>query len=312
MESKKSNLQIVYSIDTVGLFLYDLKTRVGKKIYTTDNISFDKEMEFLNDSIILIGFQNKSKKEDKRRIRYSEYIYNSVGDSSFVTYTDIENHLILSATYYALNINNGFNYIFKIIDYDYYFPTLKFKTTFYDINGQITTAYDSTIYCNYVNYTKKGIRFIYDSRNGYSKSNIVKGTHIFSKQGDLFLTNEIDTTLLLKHYGEFESKYRTGYCNPVISPDGKKFCFQYRYVYRFGEIGVNNYEMNLETNKIRKLVGNGFFNPIYSSDGNKILISKRCEIKKTSNSVNTIYVLDSKSKRKMKVGIGSEYVWRPN
>ncbi len=308
-----SVFQVVYTVDKDGLFLYDLKTGTENKIYSTDQVFLDKKMEFLNDSILLIGHQGQSREEEKERLVYSKYLYRADGDSTFITdnppYKTFDKHVFLTETFFAININNGSKYKLKTIDYEHIeHSILKIKTTHFDSKGNLENEKDTTVFCSGTSSSYKGIKFC-DFERYFSKSEFVENRQVISRRGDLYLINQLDTTLLLKFDGHFDPKFGRGYYSPTISPDGKRISYQ--YLAGFLKTGSAIYEMDIDTKQERELIGKGYFNPIYSPDGQKLLIAKNQRQAKGNTWINTIYVLDIESGKTRKIGNGTEYLWRP-
>lgn len=308
-----SDFQVVYTVDKEGLFLYDLKTGTEKKIYSTDQVFLDKKMEFLNDSILLIGHQSKPREEEKERLVYSKYLYRADGDSTFITdnppYKTFDKHVFLTETFFAINLNNGTNYKYKTIDYEHIeHTTLKIRTSYFDKKGKLKNEQDTTVFCSGTSSSYKGIKFC-DFEKYFSKSELVENRQVISRRGDLYLINQLDTTLLLKFDGHFDPKFGSGYYRPTISPDGKRVSYQ--YLAGFLKKGSAVYEMNIDTKQKRELIGEGYFNPVYSPDGQKLLIAKNQRQAKGNTWINTIYVLDIESRKTKKIGNGTEYLWKP-
>jgi len=310
---EKMDFQIVYSVDKDGIFLYNLKTGTEKKIYSSGEVFLDKKMEFLNDSILLVGHQSKSIEKEKERLVYSKYLYRADGDSTFITdnppYKTFDKHVFLTETFFAINLNNGSNYKYKTIDYEHIeHTTLKIRTSYFDKNGTLENKKDTTVFCSGTSRSYKGIKFC-DFERYFSKSELVGNKEVISRRGNLYLLNELDTTLLLKFEGHFDPKFGSGYYKPTISPDGKQISFQ--YLAGFLKNGSAIYEMNIDTKQKRELLGEGYFNPVYSPDGQKLLIAKNQRQSKGNTWINTIFVLDIESGKTKKIGNGTEYLWRP-
>lgn len=310
---EKSDFQIVYTVDKDGLFIYDLRTETEKKIYSTDQVFIDNTMIFFNDSILIVGHQSKSREEERERLVYSKYLYRADGDSTFITdnppYKTFDKHVFLTETFFAINLNNGSNYKYKTLEYEHIkHTTLKIKTSCFDNKGNVTSEHDTTIFCNRTSTSYKGVRFC-DFDRYFSKSAIVNERQVFSKRGGLYITNHLDTTLLLKFDGHFDPKFGGGYYKPTISPDGKRISYQ--YLAEFLKKGSAIYEMKIDTKQKRKLIGEGYFNPVYSPDGQKLLIAKNQRQAKENTWINTIYVLDIENRKTKKIGNGTEYLWRP-
>lgn len=312
-ETEKHDLQIVYAVDKEGVFLYDLNSGKKTKIYESDQVFLDQKMEFLNDSILVIGHQGQSKVEEKERIVNSRYFYRADGDSTFITdnppYKVMDEHVFITETYFAVNVNTSSNYIYKTIDYEHIdHRDLKIKTTHFDQAGNIILQHDTMRYCNGTTSSSKGISFC-DFERFFSKSERINGNQVFSRRGNLYLVNSLDTTLLLKFDGKFDPKFGSGYYNPSLSPDGKKVAYQ--YLAGFLNKGSAIFEMDIETKEKKELTGEGYFKPVYSPDGQKLLIAKNQRQAKENTWINSIYILDIKSGKTKKIGNGIAYLWRP-
>jgi hypothetical protein len=312
-KEEKSDLQIVYTVDKDGLFLYDLKTGTEKKIYSTDQVFLDKKMELINDSILLVGHQNKSREEERERLVYSKYLYRADGDSTFITdnppYKTFDKHVFLTEVFFAINLNNGSNRKYKTMDYEHIeHATLKIRTSDFDNKGNIVNEHDTTITCSGTSSSYKGLEFC-DFERYFSKSEIVNDRQLFSRRGDLYLINQLDTTLLLKFDGHFDPKFGSGYYRPTISSDGRRISYQ--YLAGFLKKGSAIYAMDIDTKQKRELIGEDYFNPVYSPDGQKLLIAKNQRQAKKNTWINTIYVLDIETGKTKKIGNGTKYLWKP-
>lgn len=312
-KDKNSDFQVVYTTDKDGLFIYDLRTSTEKKIYTTDQVFLDNKMEFLNDSVLLVGHQSKSREEEKERHVYSKYLNGEDGDSIYITdntpYKTFDKHVFLSETFFAINLKNGSNYKYKNVDYEHIeHKILKIRTSHFDNKGKLKNEQDTTFLCSGTSISYKGIKFC-DFERFFSKSETVNGRQLISRRGDLYLINQLDTNLFLKFDGHFDPKFGSGYYNPTISPDGKRV--SYEYLAGFLKNGSAIYETVIDTKEKKKLIGEGYFNPVYSPDGQKLLITKNQRKAKGKTWENTIYVLDIESGKTKKIGNGTEYLWKP-
>ncbi len=283
IEHEKSGLQIVYTVDKKGLFLYDLNTGKKKKIYTTNQKFLKRKMEFLSDDSLLVAHQNKISHPTMDREHLTE-------------------------TFFLVNLDSETNYKYKTVEYEYIErKNLKTKATYFDQNGEIKSTQDTIVPCNSVSYGYRNVEFMPPER-GFSKSENRNGVHVFSKRGNLYLNNQADTTLLLEFDGRFEPKFGSGFCNPTLSPDRKKIFYQ--YLSGFMKRGSAIYEMDLETKEKKQFI-KGYFKPRYSPDGKKLLLAKNSREHKKNTWVSSIYVLDIENKREIKVGNGSYYLWCP-
>lgn len=311
-KNERSNFQVIYSVDKEGLFIYDLKIGAKKKIYSTDQVFMDKKIELINDTILIVGHQSKSREEEVERLVYSKYLYREDGDSTFITdtppYKTFDKHVFITETFFAINLKNSSNYKYKTIDYEHIgFRILKIKTSHFDNLGNVTSEHDTTLFCNGTSTSYKGIKFC-DFERFFSKSEIVNEQQVFSRHGNLYIINQLDTSLLLKFDGHFDPKFGSGYYEPTISPDGKRISYQ--YLAGFLNKGSAIYEMDIDTKQKKELIGEGYFNPTYSPDGKKLLISRKHKRSKANTWINTIYILDIENGKTKKIGKGIEYLWR--
>lgn len=302
-KSIDSKLQLVYTVDREGLFLYDLKTGKERKIYTTDQKFMDKKMQFLNDSIFIVAHKSKRREEEKERLVYSKYMYRADGDSTFITnnppYKTVDKYWYVTETYFAVNINTSIAFKYKTIDYEYLdYELLNIKTTRFDTTGQIVES---------MPITSEGTNF--EERERYfSASEQINQRQIFSRQGNLYLVEREDTSMLLKFNGNFEPKFGSGYYNPALSPDGKKVTYQ--YLAGFLSEGSAMFEMSIQTKKKKELLDAEYFRPVYSPDGNKLAVAKNQRQAK-GEWINSIYIYDLRTGKIEKATDGNTYFWRP-
>ena len=311
-KSAGSNLQLVYTIDREGAFLYDLKTGKERKIYTTDQRFLNKEMEFLNDSIFMVSHQSSRREEEKKRLVYSKYMYIGDGDSTFITnnppYKTVDKHVYLTETYFAINVNTGSAIKYKTIDYEHIdHSVLKIKMTLFDHTGKITQVQDTTVVSGSESITYKGTNFQPHERY-FSVSEHINQRQVFSREGNLYLVEREDTSMLLKFHGTFDPKFGSGYYNPTLSPDGKNVTYQ--YLAGFLKKGSAIFEMNIETKKKQELLDANYFRPRYSPDGKKLALAENQRQSK-GEWINSIYIYDLQTGKIEKAANGSAYFWRP-
>jgi hypothetical protein len=67
--------------------------------------------------------------------------------------------------------------------------------------------------------------------------------------------------------------------------------------------------MDIETKSKTKLIGEGFFNPIYSPDNKLLLLFSDNRQSKGNTWINDIYIFDIATKTKKKIGQGENYLW---
>jgi hypothetical protein len=307
----KSDLQFVYSVDKEGVFIHSLKDSNVKSIYKTNQEFLTDCFTFINDTILQVGHQGIMKSEERERKVYSKYFHRVDGDSTFITdnppYVLKDNYDYLTDSLFYINIKSGKNYLSKTIDYEHYeHNTLKIKTREFDLDGKQISIKDTTLFCSGTTSSSKGIIFC-NFKRFYSKSETINGKTVTSEQGDLILKDKNSEVILLKYDGQFDPKFGSGFYNPTLTSDGEKVTFQ--YLAGFLKSGSCIYEMDMKTKTKKKLIGEGYFNPLYSPDNKLLLLFNNNRQSKSNTWVNDIYILDIATKTKIKVGQGQNYLW---
>lgn len=307
----RSDLQIAYTVDKTGVYIYSLTDNTSKPIYKTDKIFLNDYFRLLNDSTIQVGHQSTMRSEERKRLVFSKYFYNADGDSTFVTdyppYTITDNYDYLTDSIFHINIKTAKSFLASIVDYEHYeHSILKIKTRNYNQEGKLISEKDTSFVCGETSSSSKVIRFC-NFKRYYGESETVSGKTIITERGDLILREGGTNNTLLKFDGHFDPKFGSGYYNPTLTSDGKRTAFQ--YLAGFLKNGSCIYEMNLDTKIKKKLIGEGYFNPIYSPDNKLLLLFANNRKSKKSTWINDIYILDIASKTKTKIGEGENYFW---
>lgn len=115
--------------------------------------------------------------------------------------------------------------------------------------------------------------------------------------------------ILLKYDGHFDPKFGSGFYNPTLSSNAEKVTFQ--YLAGFLKSGSCIYEMDVKTKTKNKLIGEGYFNPLYSPDNKLLLLFSDNRQSKSNTWINDIHIFDIATKNKIKVGQGENYLWTP-
>lgn len=307
----KSDLQFVYSVDKDGVYLYSLADKTTKSVYKTDRVFLNDYFKILNDSTLQVGHQSKMRSEEKERKVYSKYLYRADGDSTFITdyppYITKDNYDYLTDSIYNINIKTAKSYLASIVDYEHYeHSTLKIKTRNFNQGGKLISEKDTSFICSGTSSSSKGISFCNFSRF-YEESETILDKTVITERGDLILKQGNNKSTLLKFDGHFDPKFGSGYYNPTLTNDGKKTSFQ--YLAGFLSSGSCIYEMDIESKSKTKLIGEGYFNPIYSPDNKLLLLFSDNRQSKGNTWINDIYIFDIATKTKTKIGEGENYLW---
>ena len=307
----KSDLRFAYTVEKEGVYLYSLTDNKSKVIYTTNSVFQNDYFKQINDSTLQVGHQSKMRSEEKERKVYSKYFYKADGDSTFITdnppYTVKDNYDYLTDSIYHINIKTTKSFLATVIDYEHYeHSTLKIKTRNFNQEGKLISEKDTSFVCGGTSSSSKGIRFCNFTRF-YGESETVLGKTIMTERGDLIVKEGDKKSVLVKFDGHFDPKFGSGYYNPTLSSDGKKTTFQ--YLAGFLKSGSCIYEMDLENKNKTKLIGEGYFNPIYSPDNKLLLLFSDNRQSKGNTWINDIYIFDIATKTKKKIGQGENYLW---
>jgi len=307
----KSDLFFLYSVDKDGVYLYSLKDNTTKSIYKTDKVFLNDYFKLLNDSTLQVGHQSKMRSEEKERKVYSKYFYRADGDSTFITdnppYTTKDSYDYLTDSICNVNIKTAKSFLASVVDYEHYeHSTLKIKTRNFNYDGKLISEKDTSFVCGGTSSSSKGIRFCNFTRY-YGESETVLGKTIITERGDLILKEGNTKSVLLKFDGQFDPKFGSGYYNPTLTSDGKKTSFQ--YLAGFLKSGSCIYEMDIDTKSKTKLIGEGYFNPMYSPDNKLLLLFADNRQSKGNTWINDIYIFDIATKTKRKIGQGENYLW---
>ena len=276
-----SDLQFVYTIDKSGVYIYSLKDNKTHEIYKTDKIFLNNYLKQVNDSTLQVGHQ--SEKQNKY------------------------NYKFLTDSVYSINLNSKKSFLAKIIDYKHYDnSTLEIVTRNYNEYGKLVSEKDTSFVCYVTSSSSKGIEFC-NFKRYYGESETVLSKTIITEYGDLILKEGNTKNVILKFDGHFDPKFGSGYYSPTLTSDGKKTSFQ--FLAGFLKSGSCIYEMDIESKSKTKLIGEGYFNPIYSTDNKLLLLFSNNRQSKGDTWINDIYIFDIATKTKKKIGQGENYLW---
>lgn len=279
----KSDFQFAYTVDKKGVYLYSLTDNKSNAIYKTDKVFLDKYFKQINDNTLQVGHQSEMQKEQKNNY---DYLRDSI---------------------YHINLKTKKSFLATVIDHKHYDNMiLEIITRNFNEYGKLISEKDTSYVCNRTSISSQGIEFC-NFKRYYGESETILGKTIITEDGDLILKEGNKKSVLLKFDGHFDPKFGSGYYNPTLTSDSKKTSFQ--YLAGFFNNGSCIYEMDIETKIKTELIGEGFFNPLYSPDNKLLLLFSNNRQSKGNTWIKDIYIFDIETKRKKKIGIGENYLW---
>ena len=85
----------------------------------------------------------------------------------------------------------------------------------------------------------------------------------------------------------------------TIPKDGKKVAYQ--YLAGFLKSGSAIFELNVDTKEQKKIIGEGYFGPKYSNDGNWLLVGENQRKPNLKTRIFDIYILNILTGKKIKI-----------
>ena len=305
---------VIYSVDKAGLYQYDQSTDQTIKIADLNEVFIDNSLIFINDSVVVIGYRGQEIKEARDKVTGerlecpcsssdSLIVQGIVGSYKYDRYT------LYRQTFQAININDKEKWLYQTVDYEHKeMDSLTVTTSNFKQNGDTASVTDTVYRCNGISYSSNGLTFC-QSERFYSESNSVNDKQVYSRRGNLYLKENGKETLLLEYDGNFDPKFGSGYYQPTLSPDGEKVAF--RYLAGFLKSGSGLFELDLKTMDKREITNDDYFRPIYSSDGNYLLLGKNQRQDKSNQTwINDIYILDLNNNQTKKIGKGDLFIWK--
>jgi hypothetical protein len=200
--------------DKDGVYLYDPTTEKEKNIFkaTDKQIFLVEPYQFSNDTLTfsfcgeLINLNNNIDKS---------------GDETYYK------------EYFSIALKTGNRWLSKKINYSAHFgffntnlDAIKITTMYFNSKGDTLNQTDTTIKNPVYSFSfRNGVCFNYS--NDYERSTTVNNKYVFSYQGNIYLVNKTDTTILVKNNKKYYPKDFDGYCQPQLHPAVEYMVFCY-------------------------------------------------------------------------------------
>lgn len=287
-QKKKPKQSVLLFKDKDGLYLYDFVKHKDTVIFKANSkqIFLDEPCMFSGDTL-QFGFRG-------------EYNYpNATNTLKGDTYYKI---------YYSLYINTGNNWISKKVFYETAeHDNLKITTHFFDSDGKLISTTDSLTKYQGLSSTYKGITFNDNEPRFFSKSN-VGNKSVYSLRGNIYLTDHMDTTLLVKFDGHFDPKFGSGYFQPMLEP--KAHYALVTYLPGFMSLSEPSLKkVDIETKDVSTFSNGSYSDLTFSKDGNFFLFKRNERQGKNDTWLSDIYIFDLTTKKEFKIGEADFAQW---
>jgi len=197
-EKEEPQQSVLLFKDKDELYLHDFIKKKDTVIFKADSnqIFLDEQCEFSEDTL-QFGFR---------------------GEYDYPNETNTLKGDIYYKTYYSLVLKTGDNWISKKVLYEASeSDTLKITTQVFAQNGKLISSKDSLTKYQGLSSTYKGITYN-DNKPRFFSQSTVGDKSVYSLRGNIYLTYQADTTLLVKFDGHFDSKFGSGYFQPKLDP----------------------------------------------------------------------------------------------
>ena len=208
-------------------------------------------------------------------------------------------------TYYSLDLKAGNNWISKKIFYEVKDDTLRITTQFISPNGKVISVKDSLTKFEEMSSTDKGITF--NEPRFFSKSS-VDNKSVYSMRGSIYLTDQSDTSLLVKFDGHFDPKFGSGYFQPRLEPKGNYALVTYLPGFMsFSKASLK--KIDIKTKDISTFSNGSYSDLNFSKDGNFFLFKRNERQGKNDTWISDIYVYYLTTKKEYKIGEADAAHW---
>ncbi len=297
--------KIAFSREDEGIYIYDINKDEVSKIVDLKRVFLNNSIQFLNDSVLIVGYRGELK-DVAINVETGDTLICPCSSSDSLILKGIvrsdkyTHHEKYHEYYISINLNTKKYYPYKTVEYSYINrETLRVDTTIFDFNGVELTQKDTSFSCNSASYSYDRVEYCNTERY-FSKSNIVNDRYIYSRQGDLILSDNGNDTIILKFNGYFDPKFGSGYFQPYLSKKGDKVLYRKLSGFQlFGDKG-KLFEMYLKTKETTLLLDKSCYKPQYSKNGDFILYSRDGDI----------YVMNIEKRKEVKIRKGKYFCWK--
>lgn len=274
--------------DKVGLYLYDFIKQKDTVIFKANNKQiFLDEPSILSGDTLQFGFRG-------------EYDYPNETNT-------LKGHTYYK-TYYSLNIKTGSNWISKKVLYETTESnSLKITTQSFAPDGKLIATKDSLTKYEGLSSTYKGITFNDNEPRFFSKST-VGNKSVYSLRGNVYLTDQADTTLLVKFDGHFDHKFGSGYFQPRLDPKANYVLVT--YLPGFMSLSKPSLKrVDIKTKDISTFSNGAYSDLTFSKDGNFFLFKRNERRSNNDTWLSDIYIFDLTTKKEFKIGEADVAQW---
>lgn len=218
----------------------------------------------------------------------------------------------------AINIYSKKSWIYKTVNLKHSYQNQKpteTKIYCYDFNGKIISIKDSVFPTPKWPFSKNPLYMATSMDNYDFNLKYIKGMHVESCDGSLYLCKKDTNELLLMNNNPGHFKAPPGNYWPDISPDASKVVFIKMAggfeIYQCETPPKNSgmHEIDIPTRKISTLISQNANYPLYSPGGKYILFLRNLKICKNDRLVYEIDIFDRTTKNITLVGTGDSYTF---
>lgn len=269
----------VLLFDKFGITIYNTLTSKKQLIYKSDknDIFLHEPIEAYNDTIVF-GIKGQ--------------LIHDLDSAKIEQYTKL---------FYSLCLSSGKTYLSKKIDYILKDKDLKIQTTTLSNSGVVLSKVDSITKWRRGMYSKYSVEYNEAAETYFSRSIMVNGVSAFSREGNIYLISNGDTSLLVEYGGFFDIKNGSGYYQPQMSSSGTFLLFM-----SSSESSLSNFRIkpalhkfDLLTRRMERIEEGHYSNLSLSSDDRFLLY----------NIGRSIYILDLATMKKKYIGKGNFAQW---
>ncbi len=281
--SSKPEQSILLFKDKDGLYLYDPNAKKEKIVFKLekDQIFLEEPCNFQHDTLI-VGLKGE-------RITGQNF----------------------TKDYYSLDTKSGKSWLSQQIMYEEYYKNeymLLIKTISLDTSGKSTVISDTSMPWKATEGSWKGVVYNDIKPRFYSDQTVGDKT-IFSSQGSIYLTENLDTILLLEYKGHFDPKFGSGYLQPQIDPTGEYAIYTYAPEFLNFFQSQSLRKIDLQSKETETLKSGEYGSPTFSSDGKFILFNRDFKENKLKVMSSDIYVLDVATLAEVKISNAYSAQW---